>query len=110
MRPKKGRTLRPPRRIWLAPAILVAAWAVAWLDPETGIRNWMSLRDDLEAARGRIAVLEASVLRQTREAERLEGDPLAIEAAIREDLGLARVGESIVILREGAAEDVQVTP
>ena len=110
MSPKKGRSLRPPRRIWLAPAILIAAWAVAWLDPETGIRSWVSLREDLAAARGRIGVLEASVARQADEARRLEGDPLAIEAAIREDLGLARVGESIVILRDGAAEDVRVTP
>lgn len=107
---KKGRAPRPSRRVWLAPAILIAAWAVAWLDPETGIRAWMALRDDLTAAQGRIAVLEASVARQSDEASRLEGDPLAIEAAIREDLGLARAGESIVILREGAAEGVPVTP
>jgi len=90
------------RRLWLAPAILAFAWILAWMDPETGLRKWLGLRSDLAAARERIEMLEAEVLRIQEEAARLEGDPLAIEAAIREDLGLARPGETVVILRNEA--------
>ena len=88
------------RQAWLAPAILAAAWFFAWLDPETGIRRWISLRDDLAAAHGRIASLEQGIEGLEAQAGRLEAAPLAIEAAIREDLGLARSGDTVVILRD----------
>ncbi len=90
------------RHAWLAPMILAAAWIFAWLDPETGIRSWLSLRGDLAAAHGRIAGLERAITGLETEASRLEADPLAIEAAIREDLGLARSGDTVVILRDRA--------
>ncbi len=94
--------------MWLAPAILAAAWVFAWVDPETGIRRWLSLREDLAAAHGRIAALEREITSDEARAGRLEGDPLAIEAAIREDLGLARAGETVVILRDSADSDGRV--
>ena len=98
------------RQIWLAPAILVAAWVVAWLDPDTGLRKWSELRSDLQEAHGRIAVLEADVAALVDATGRLEADPLAIEAAIREDLGLARPGDTVVILRDTPAEPPRATP
>ena len=98
------------RQVWLAPAILVIAWLVAWLDPETGIRPWLALRDDLSAAQGRIAELEHTVEGLRAEATLLEGDPLAIEAAIREDLGLARPGDVVVILRDRATDALRAAP
>ena len=98
------------RQIWLAPAILIAAWVVAWVDPETGIRKWNGLRGDLQAARVRIAALETEIASLADEAARLQADPLAIEAAIREDLGLARPGDTVVILRDTVAEPARATP
>jgi len=80
--------------------ILAAAWIFAWLDPETGIRSWISLREDLAAAHGRISSLEQGIETLETEAGSLEEAPLAIEAAIREDLGLARSGDTVVILRD----------
>jgi len=98
------------RQIWLAPAILIAAWVVAWVDPETGIRKWSGLREDLRAAQARIATLEEDVRQLATDTARLKDDPLAIEAAIREDLGLARPGDTVVILRGVAAEPIRATP
>lgn len=98
------------RQAWLAPVILVAAWIFAWLDPETGIRSWLSLREDLAAAHERIAGLEQGIEALETEAGRLEADPLAIEAAIREDLGLARSGDTVVILRDRADDGVLAHP
>ena len=98
------------RQIWLAPAILIAAWVVAWVDPETGIRKWSGLREDLRAAQARIATLEQDVRQLATDTARLKDDPLAIEAAIREDLGLARPGDTVVILRDAAAEPIRATP
>ncbi|MCP3984156.1 MAG: septum formation initiator family protein [bacterium] len=98
------------RQVWFAPAILAVAWVFAWLDPETGIRRWLSLRDDLAAAHGRIAGLEQGIDALETEAGRLEADPLAIEAAIREDLGLARSGDTVVILRDRAEGTVLGQP
>ncbi len=106
-----GVRVRPSsRQVWLAPGILLAAWIVAWIDPDTGIRKWMGLRADLVAAETRIAVLSADVERQADEALRLEADPLAIEAAIREDLGLARPGDTVVILPAPAEKGLRPTP
>lgn len=98
------------RHAWLVPTILAAAWIFAWLDPETGIRSWQSLREDLAAAHGRIAELEQGLVALETEAGRLEADPLAIEAAIREDLGLARSGDTVVILRDRADGRVLARP
>ena len=96
--------------MWLAPAILGVAWLVAWVDPETGIRTWLDLREDLAVAQARIAALETGVASLETEAALLAEDPLAIEAAIREDLGLARPGDTVVILREGADHPLRATP
>jgi cell division protein FtsB len=98
------------RQVWLAPAILVIAWLVAWVDPETGIRKWLGLREDLAAAQSRIAALQGAVASLDNQAGLLAADPLAIEAAIREDLGLARPGDTVVILREGAGDALRATP
>ena len=64
----------------------------------SGIRDWWSLRSDLLAARARMAVTRAEIARLQAETVELEADPFAIERAIREDLGLARAGETIVRL------------
>jgi cell division protein FtsB len=84
------------KRLALALGIVLAAalWAVA--DPHAGIRSWWALRAQLGAAVGRAEALRTELASLETEAERLEHDPLAVESAIRADLGLARPGEIIV--------------
>jgi cell division protein FtsB len=83
-------------RFLLACAIVLAAavWAVA--DPNAGVRTYLDLGRQLGAAEVRAGALHAEVAALEREAESLQRDPFAIEAAIRADLGLARPGEVIV--------------
>jgi cell division protein FtsB len=47
-------------------------------------------------AEARVAELEARIASRESEAEALRSDPLALERAIRADLGLARPGEIVV--------------
>ena len=62
----------------------------------TGVGHWLDQRRDLAAARARIAQLEARIAAREDEARALRDDPLAQEAAIRKDLGLARPGAWVV--------------
>jgi cell division protein FtsB len=86
------------RRYWIAPAIVAAALAAVTIDSEAGFRAWLRLRQDLRAAEARIDALRGEITALEKEAEALRSDPLAIESAIREDLHLARPGETVVIL------------
>ena len=88
-----------PGRLWIVPAVLAAALAAAWLDDEAGLRAWWRLDDDLRAAEARMDALREEVDRLERRARALEDDPFAQERAIRETLGLARPGETVLRLR-----------
>jgi cell division protein FtsB len=81
--------------LWI-PIVLVAAAVHAALDAESGIPDWLRMRRELRVSEGRIEDLRAEIGSLRREVGALEGDPFAIEAAIREDLGLARPGETVV--------------
>ena len=89
---------RDLRRYWIAPAIVAVALAAVMLDSETGLRSWLRLRGDLRAAEARIETLQQEITTLEEETEALRSDPLAIESAIREDLHLARPGETVVRL------------
>jgi cell division protein FtsB len=84
------------RELAIAGVILAVAAGVALADEETGVRTWLELRADLVVAKTRAAELEARIGRREAEATALRSDPLALEHAIREDLGLARPGETVV--------------
>ena len=86
------------RNLWLIPALVGLAVLYAVLDRDSGIRTWWRMRADLEDSRERIAVLQEQTERLGREVALLRDDPFAIERAIREDLRLARPGESVVRL------------
>jgi len=75
---------------------MVAALVVAMLDSEAGFRTWLRLKGDLRAAEARIEALRSEIADLEREAAALESDSFAIEAAIREDLKLARPGEIVI--------------
>jgi len=89
---------RELRRYWIAPAIVAAAFVAVMLDSEAGFRTWLRLRGDLRAAEARIGTLQEEITALEEETEALRSDPLAIESAIREDLHLARPGETVVRL------------
>lgn len=84
------------RRLLLALAIVAAAALWAVLDSSAGVRTYRDLGRQLRAAEQRAALLREEVAALEREAESLRRDPLAIESAIRADLGLARPGEIVV--------------
>jgi cell division protein FtsB len=84
------------RRFLLSFAILLAAAVWALLDGSAGVRTYWDLGRQLEAAQRRAESLRGEVAALEREAESLQRDPLAIESAIRADLGLARPGEVVV--------------
>jgi cell division protein FtsB len=84
------------RRFLLACSIVLAAALWALVDPNAGVRTYRELDRQLEAAQQRAGALRHELEALEQEAERLQRDPLAIETAIREDLGLARPGEIIV--------------
>ena len=88
---------RALRLFWI-PALGLAAVGWSAVDERSGLPAWRRLRADLLAARARIEILRGDVEALRREAEALQGDDFALERAIREDLGLARPGESVVRL------------
>ena len=84
------------RELVIGAAIVGAAVGVAVVDDSAGIRTWLQVRRDLDRAQTRVVALEARIQRREAEAAALRSDPLALERAIREDLGLARPGEIVV--------------
>jgi cell division protein FtsB len=84
------------REIPIALAIVASAVGVAAADTDSGLRTWLQVRRDLAVAEARVAELEKRIETREGEAESLKSDPLALERAIREDLGLAKPGETVV--------------
>jgi cell division protein FtsB len=87
--------------------MLIQAALVATVSSgETGIPMWLRLRGDIAASNQRIADLrhEISILRN--EVAALQDDPFALERAIREDLELARPGETIVRFVEPETDSI----
>ncbi len=85
-------------RYLVIPALLVAALAVAWLDEDAGIQSWMTLRDEVADAELRLEDLKGEIAALEAEATALASDPFTQEKAIREELGWARPGETVVKL------------
>lgn len=86
--------------------IVAAVVATAVLDEDAGLRSWWRVRSELEATRARVDALRREVHALRSEAEALRSGGFALEAAIREDLGLARSGETVLLLEgEDAPSD-----
>ena len=78
------------------PVLLAAALIYISVDRGAGLSTWMRDRAALADSEAEIARLEAEIVQLKAEVQRLEGDPFAIERAIREDLGWLRESESLV--------------
>ncbi len=86
------------RSVAIALGIVALVAAFAGWDPDTGLRSWWRLRGDQVAAHQRIADLEREIRSLHAQSAALRTDPLAQERAIREDLGFARPGETVIRL------------
>ena len=86
------------RRLWWIPILVVAAAAWSLADERSGLPAWQRLNGDLASARERLEVLERDIEVLRGDARALDSDRFAIERAIREELGLARPGETVVRL------------
>jgi cell division protein FtsB len=82
----------------LIPALVGMALVCAAVDEGSGLRSAHQLRSDLRAAQERIAALQEEIGALREQVTALERDPFAVERAIREDLDLARPGETVVRL------------
>ena len=78
---------------------LLLSLVVASTDAESGVSAWFELRAELSQAQARIVRLEAENENLQDEANALKEDAFAIERAIREDLELARRGETVLRFR-----------
>jgi cell division protein FtsB len=95
-RAKKRRARGVVKDALIVVAVAGGLLAVGFLDRDTGVGHWLDSRRDAAAAKARSAGIEARIAAREAEARALERDPFAIEAAIREDLGLVRPGEWVV--------------
>jgi cell division protein FtsB len=86
--------------VWLGIGVVAVAFALALVDGDSGLRTWWALRADLRAAQLRIERLKGEVADLESEGGGLAGagEPFALERAIRDRLGYARAGETLVRL------------
>jgi cell division protein FtsB len=101
----RGRTKRKRRGgvlqgVLIALSVALVLLTIGMLGREDGIARLMNLRRDFTQASLRIDDAEARIAEREAEARALKSDPVAIEGAIRGDLGLARPGEWVVRERE----------
>jgi cell division protein FtsB len=95
-----------PWRVLAAPAAaLVAALAVLLADGRTGVLALREVRESCAGADRRILELEAEREGLIAEIEALRGEPLAVETAARERLGMVREGEIVLRWELPAASD-----
>ncbi|HET7294582.1 MAG TPA: septum formation initiator family protein [Vicinamibacteria bacterium] len=91
----------PRRKVWVvAGLILFVALATGALIGDRGFFYLFEQQRRAEALRGELDELKAENLRLGAEIASLRTDPRAIERLAREELGLARPGETVFILRE----------
>jgi cell division protein FtsB len=91
-----------------AAVVLGLALAHAALDPESGVAAWRHLRGELADARARIVGARGEVAGLRAEVARAQDGGFALEAAIREDLQLARPGQTVVRLRGDGASSARI--
>jgi cell division protein FtsB len=96
---------RPHRRgstPWIRRALLFVA-CVILLDSlfgDHGLAQTIRARKDYTRAVDSLERLKAENAQLRNEARRLTGDPAAIEAVAREELGLVRPGEILVVVKD----------
>lgn len=98
------------KRFLIVPALLALAILWALVDERAGIRAWLHLRSEVGQASARIDELRRDNAELRAEVEALRDDPVAIERAIRDELELARPGETVVKWPRATSRDDDATP
>jgi cell division protein FtsB len=92
------RLLHGPWGLVLGPALsLIAALVLLLADSETGLLPLALLEEQVQSQRERVEELRGERSELVQQVRALRVDPFAIEAVAREQLGMARPGELIVL-------------
>jgi cell division protein FtsB len=84
------------RAYLLIPVLVTAVIVLGVSDRESGLSTWFRVNAELRESNARISSLRGEIQVLEEEVIALRNDPFAIERAIREDLELARPGETVV--------------
>ena len=97
-----GRPHRRGRNPWMRRVLLLVACAILLdsLFGDRGLAQTIRARRDYQRAVATLARLKAENAALRDDVRRLTGDPAAIEAVAREDLGLVRPGEILVVVKD----------
>jgi cell division protein FtsB len=103
---------RRPGRPWLGGMVVLIAMIVLAdaLVGEQSLSSGLRARRQYEAVGADLASLRGENARLRDEVRRLREDPETIEYVARKDLGLARRGEILVVLKELGTEASADTP
>ena len=107
VRDERGRSesgLRKKAAI-LASIIVVIGLVVGSLFGDRGLLQLVSQRERADALGREIEQIKADNSRLAADIRALRQDPAAIERLAREELGLARPGETVFVIREEASAD-----
>lgn len=88
------------KAVTLTSVLLLIALIVGSMFGDRGILHLITQRQRADALRQEIEALGAENLRLYAEIQQLRTDPRAVERIAREELGLARPGETVFLLRE----------
>jgi cell division protein FtsB len=89
----------------LASIIVVVGLVVGSLFGDHGLLQLVTQRERTDALAREIEQLKSENARLAAEVAALRRDPAAIERLAREELGLARAGEAIFVIREEPSPD-----
>ena len=93
------------RAATLASILLLIALAVGSLFGDSGILHLLQERDRVVTLRAELEQLKADNGRLAEQIQALKSDPRSIERLAREELGLARPGEVVFLVREEPAHE-----
>jgi cell division protein FtsB len=99
-RPGRPESSLRRRAVTLASILAVIALVVGSLFGDRGLLHLMNQRERAEQLQAEIGDLRDENGRLAREIDGLRRDPRAIERLAREELGLARPGELVFVIRE----------
>jgi len=97
--PRRAREERWRRRVRLAVLFVAALVLANAVIGDNGLVALWRLRAETASLQAEVERLREERVRLVDEARRLREDPAAIEDVARRDLGLARPGERVVIIR-----------
>ncbi len=87
------------RHLWI-PLVIAGAHAGASVLSDGGLRRTDRLHRDVATLTDHNATLATENAELRKEIAALKGDPLEVERAVREELGLIREGEFVVVVEE----------